>query len=124
MKEIETIERSQLREGILPFQPGDTIKVTIEIKEASGTGEKRTVRTRTQAFQGLVIRRQGSGARETFTVRKISFGVGVERSFPVHSPIIKDIAMVQEGDVRRAKLYYIRDKVGKAARVKKKKFTS
>jgi large subunit ribosomal protein L19 len=124
MKEIETIERSQLREGILPFQPGDTIKVTIEIKEASGTGEKRTVRTRTQAFQGLVIRRQGSGARETFTVRKISFGVGVERTFPVHSPIIKDIAMVQEGDVRRAKLYYIRDKVGKAARVKKKKFTS
>jgi large subunit ribosomal protein L19 len=112
MKEIETIERSQLREGILPFQPGDTIKVTIEIKEASGTGEKRTVRTRTQAFQ------------ETFTVRKISFGVGVERTFPVHSPIIKDIAMVQEGDVRRAKLYYIRDKVGKAARVKKKKFTS
>jgi large subunit ribosomal protein L19 len=124
MKEIETIERSQLREGILPFQPGDTITVTIEIKEASGTGEKRTVRTRTQAFQGLVIRRQGSGARETFTVRKISFGVGVERTFPVHSPIIKDIAMVQEGDVRRAKLYYIRDKVGKAARVKKKKFTS
>jgi large subunit ribosomal protein L19 len=124
MKEIETIERSQLREDITPFQPGDTIKVTIEIKEATGAGEKRTVRTRTQAFQGLVIRRQGAGARETFTVRKISFGVGVERTFPVHSPIIKDIQMVQEGDVRRAKLYYIRDKVGKAARVKKKKFTS
>ncbi len=124
MKEIETIERSQMREGIMPFQPGDTIKVTVEIKEASGTGEKRTVRTRTQAFQGLVIKRQGSGARETFTVRKISFGVGVERTFPVHSPLIKDIEMVQEGDVRRAKLYYIRDKVGKAARVKKKKFTS
>jgi large subunit ribosomal protein L19 len=124
MKEIETIERSQMKEDVLPFQPGDTIKITIEIKEASGTGEKRTVRTRTQAFQGLVIRRQGSGARETFTVRKISFGVGVERTFPVHSPIIKDIQMVQEGDVRRAKLYYIRDKVGKAARVKKKKFTS
>ena len=124
MKEIETIERSQMREGIMPFQPGDTIKVTVEIKEASGTGEKRTVRTRSQAFQGLVIKRQGSGARETFTVRKISFGVGVERTFPVHSPLIKDIEMVQEGDVRRAKLYYIRDKVGKAARVKKKKFTS
>ena len=124
MKEIETIERSQMREDIIPFQPGDIIKVTIEIKEASGTGEKRTVRTRTQAFQGLVIRRQGAGARETFTVRKISFGVGVERTFPVHSPIIKDIQMIQEGDVRRAKLYYIRDKVGKAARVKKKKFTS
>ena len=124
MKEIETIERDQMREDIIPFRPGDTVKVTIEIKEATGTGEKRTVRTRTQAFQGLVIRRQGAGARETFTVRKISFGVGVERTFPIHSPIIKDIQMVQEGDVRRAKLYYIRDKVGKAARVKKKKFTS
>ena len=123
MKEIEAIERSQLREDLAPFQPGDTIKVVIEIKEATGTGEKRTVRTRTQAFQGLVIRRQGSGARETFTVRKISFGVGVERTFPVHLPIIKDIQMIQEGDVRRAKLYYIRDKVGKAARVKKKKST-
>lgn len=123
MKEIEAIERSQLREDLTPFQPGDTIKVDIEIKEATGTGEKRTVRTRTQAFQGLVIRRQGSGARETFTVRKISFGVGVERTFPVHSPTIKDIQMIQEGDVRRAKLYYIRDKVGKAARVKKKKST-
>jgi len=123
MKEIEAIERSQLREDLAPFQPGDTIKVVIEIKEATGTGEKRTVRTRTQAFQGLVIRRQGSGARETFTVRKISFGVGVERTFPVHSPTIKDIQMIQEGDVRRAKLYYIRDKVGKAARVKKKKST-
>jgi len=124
MNEIETIERSQMRDDIIPFQPGDTIKVTIEIKEASGTGDKRTIRTRTQAFQGLVIKRQGSGARETFTVRKISFGVGVERTFPVHSPILKNIEMVQEGDVRRAKLYYIRDKVGKAARVKKKKFTS
>jgi large subunit ribosomal protein L19 len=123
MREIDTIERDQLREGLPSFQPGDIVKVTIEIKEASGTGEKRTVRTRTQAFQGLVIRRQGSGARETFTVRKISFGVGVERTFPLHSPIIKDITIVQEGDVRRAKLYYIRDKVGKAARVKKKKLT-
>lgn len=123
MKEIDIIERSQLREDIPSFQPGDTVKVTVEIKEATGTGEKRTVRTRAQAFQGLVIRRQGSGARETFTVRKISFGVGVERTFPVHSPIIKDIAVVSEGDVRRAKLYYIRDKVGKAARVKKKKLT-
>lgn len=123
MKEIDTIERNQLREDIPSFQPGDTVKVTIEIKEATGTGEKRTVRTRTQAFQGLVIRMQGSGARETFTVRKISFGVGVERTFPLHSPIIKDVAIVSEGDVRRAKLYYIRDKVGKAARVKKKKLT-
>lgn len=123
MKEIDTIERAQLKEDIPSFQPGDTVKVTVEIKEATGTGEKRTIRTRTQAFQGLVIRRQGSGARETFTVRKISFGVGVERTFPLHSPIIKDIDVVSEGDVRRAKLYYIRDKVGKAARVKKKKLT-
>lgn len=123
MKEIETIERSQLKEDVIPFQAGDTVKVTIAIKEASGTGDKKTVRARTQAFQGLVIKRQGSGARETFTVRKISFGVGVERTFPVHSPLIKDIQMVQEGDVKRAKLYYIRDKVGKAARVKKKKLT-
>lgn len=123
MKEIETIERSQLREGIIPFSPGDTVKVTIEVQETTGAGEKKTRRTRTQAFQGLVIRRQGSGARETFTVRKISFGVGVERTFPLHSPIIKDVMMVSEGDVRRAKLYYIRDKVGKAARVKKKKLS-
>jgi large subunit ribosomal protein L19 len=123
MKEIETIERGQLKEDVTPFQPGDTIKVIIEIKEATGTGDKRTVRTRKQAFQGLVIRRQGAGSRETFTVRKISFGVGVERTFPVHSPIVKEIQMIQEGDVRRAKLYYIRDKVGKAARVKKKKST-
>ena len=123
MKEIEAFERSQMRDDIPQFAPGDTVKVSVEISETMGTGEKRTVRKRTQAFQGLVIRRQGSGARETFTVRKISFGVGVERTFPVHSPVIKDITVVSEGDVRRAKLYYIRDKVGKAARVKKKKLT-
>jgi len=123
MREIETIERSQLREDVTPFIPGDTVKVTIEIKETTGAGDKRTVRARTQAFQGLVIKRQGSGARETFTVRKISFGVGVERTFPVHSPIITDITVVQEGDARRAKLYYIRKKVGKAARVRKKKLS-
>ena len=121
MKEIEAIERSQLKEKVTEFSPGDTVKVTIEIAEATGTGDKRTVRKRTQAFQGLVIKRQGKGSRETFTVRKISFGVGVERTFPLHSPIIKDVKVISEGDVRRAKLYYIRDKVGKAARVKKKK---
>lgn len=123
MREIDTIERGQLKENVSRFAPGDTVKVRIEIKEASGTGDKRTVRTRTQAFQGLVVKRQGSGSRETFTVRKISFGVGVERTFPLHSPIIKDVKVVEEGDVRRAKLYYIRDKVGKAARVKKKKLS-
>lgn len=123
MREIDTIERGQLKESVSRFAPGDTVKVRIEIKEASGTGDKRTVRTRTQAFQGLVVKRQGSGSRETFTVRKISFGVGVERTFPLHSPIIKDVKVVEEGDVRRAKLYYIRDKIGKAARVKKKKLS-
>lgn len=123
MKDIEAIERKQMRDDLPDFSPGDTVRVTIEIKEASGTGQKRTVRSRLQSFEGLVIRRQGSGARETFTVRKISFGVGVERTFPVHSPIIKEIKVISQGDVRRAKLYYIRDKVGKAARVKKKKLT-
>ena len=123
MREIDTIERGQLKESVSRFAPGDTVKVRIEIKEASGTGDKRTVRTRTQAFQGLVVKRQGSGSRETFTVRKISFGVGVERTFPLHSPIIKDVKVVEEGDVRRAKLYYIRDKIGKATRVKKKKLS-
>lgn len=123
MKEIETLEREQLKENVTPFKPGDTVKVTIEIKETTGTGEKKTSRTRTQTFQGLVIRRQGSGARETFTVRKISFGVGVERTFPIHSPVVRDIAVVSEGEVRRAKLYYIREKVGKSARVKKKKLS-
>ena len=122
MKEIETIERSQMREDIIPFQPGDIIKVTIEIKEASGTGEKRTVRTRTQAFQGLVIRRQGPGARETFTVRKISFGVGVERTFPVHSPKIDHIEIVSRARVRSAKLYFLRDKIGKQARLKEQRY--
>jgi len=126
MNEIDEIEREQLKENVPEFGPGDTVRVTIEIKETVGgekKGEKKTVRTRTQAFQGLVIRRQGSGARETFTVRKVSFGVGVERTFPIHSPVVKDIKVISEGDVRRAKLYYIRDKVGKAARVKKKKLT-
>lgn len=124
MSEIETIERGQIREDVPGFRPGDTVKVSLEIKETTGSGEKRQVRTRTQAFQGLVIRRHGSGPRETFTVRKVSFGVGVERTFPVHSPVISEIKVIQEGDVRRAKLYYIREKVGKAARVKKKKFSS
>lgn len=123
MDEIEEFERGQENEDVTDFSPGDTVRVTIELTESTGTGDKRTVRKRTQAFQGLVIRRQGSSSRETFTVRKISFGVGVERTFPVHSPIIKDITVVSEGDVRRAKLYYIRDKVGKAARVKKKKLS-
>ena len=121
MNEIDALELGQKRKDIPDFRPGDTVKVTIQIKELAGSGDKRTVRTRTQSFQGRVIRRQGSGARETFTVRKISFGVGVERTFPVHSPVIKSVEVIERGLVRRAKLYYIRDKVGRAARVKKKK---
>jgi len=122
VKEIETFERSQMKEHVAEFAPGDTVNVTVEIVEPVGTGGKATARKRTQTFQGIVIRRHGSGSRETFTVRKISFGVGVERTFPVHSPIVQDISVVSRGDVRRAKLYYLRDKVGRAARVKKKKF--
>ncbi|MDD5747967.1 MAG: 50S ribosomal protein L19 [Actinomycetota bacterium] len=121
MNEIQDIERQQLKQDIPDFKPGDTVRVTIETKERSG--DSKTERKRSQSFQGLVIRRQGSGARETFTVRKISFGVGVERTFPLHSPVIKDIKVISEGDVRRAKLYYIREKVGKEARVKKKKLS-
>ncbi len=110
----DTIEAEQLREDVPDFRPGDTLKVHLRVREAS--------RERIQVFQGLVIRRQGGGLRETFTVRKTSFGVGVERTFPVHSPMISRIELVTSGDVRRAKLYYLRGKVGKAAKVKEKRF--
>jgi large subunit ribosomal protein L19 len=110
----DTIEAEYLREDIPDFRPGDTLKVHLRVREAN--------RERIQVFQGLVIRRQGGGLRETFTVRKTSFGVGVERTFPVHSPMISKIELVTQGDVRRAKLYYLRGKVGKAAKVKEKRF--
>jgi large subunit ribosomal protein L19 len=109
---IENIERQQLREGIPQFKAGDTVKVHFKVVEGS--------RHRIQVFQGIVIKRQGQGARETFTVRKQSFGVGVERTFPVHSPKIDKIEVLAIGDVRRAKLYYLRGKVGKQARVREK----
>jgi large subunit ribosomal protein L19 len=109
---IENIERQQLREGIPQFKAGDTVKVHFRVVEGS--------RHRIQVFQGIVIRRQGQGVRETFTVRKQSFGVGVERTFPVHSPKIETIEVTAIGDVRRAKLYYLRQKVGKKARVREK----
>ena len=109
---IENIERQQLREGIPQFKAGDTVKVHFRVVEGS--------RQRTQIFQGIVIKRQGAGVRETFTVRKQSFGVGVERTFPLHSPKIEKIEVVMVGDVRRAKLYYLRQKVGKQARVREK----
>jgi len=111
---IETIERAQLRR--LPsFAPGDRVKVHFQVIEGS--------RRRVQVFEGVVIKRQGHGARETFTVRKQSFGVGVERSFPVHSPKIERIELAARGDVRRAKLYYLRDRVGKRARVRERRYT-
>jgi large subunit ribosomal protein L19 len=109
---IETLERRQLRE-IPQFKAGDTVKVHFKVTEGT--------RERIQVFQGIVIKRQGQGVRETFTVRKQSFGVGVERTFPVHSPKIDKIEVGAIGDVRRAKLYYLRQKVGKKARVREKR---
>jgi large subunit ribosomal protein L19 len=109
-KVIETLERAQLREGIPQFKAGDTVRVHFQVIE----GQRRRV----QVFEGIVIKRQGAGVRETFTVRKQSFGVGVERTFPLHSPKIEKIDVVAIGDVNRAKLYYLRQKVGKKARVR------
>jgi large subunit ribosomal protein L19 len=109
---IDSIERAQLRDGIPQFKAGDTVRVHFQVIE----GQRRRV----QVFEGIVIKRQGAGVRETFTVRKQSFGVGVERTFPLHSPKIDRIEVMAIGDVRRAKLYYLRDKVGKKARVREK----
>lgn len=109
---IESLERVQLRDDVPVFGPGDTVRVHFRVIEGT--------RQRIQVFEGTVIKRQGSTSRETFTVRKQSFGVGVERSFPVHSPKIEKIERVMEGDVRRAKLYYLRGKVGKKARIREK----
>jgi large subunit ribosomal protein L19 len=113
MNATDLVDRAQLRTDIPDFGPGDTLKVHVRVVEGS--------RERVQVFQGVVIRIKGSGIRETFTVRKVSFGVGVERTFPVHSPIIAKVEVVTRGDVRRAKLYYLRDRVGKAAKVKEKR---
>jgi large subunit ribosomal protein L19 len=113
MNPTDLVDRAYLRDDIPSFRPGDIVKVHVRVVEGT--------RERVQIFQGAVIRRQGSGARETFSVRKVSFGVGVERTFPVHSPIIAQIEMVTEGDVRRAKLYYLRDRVGKAAKIKERR---
>ncbi len=110
---INKIEQEQLRDDIPDFNPGDTVKLEIKVKESD--------KERIQPFEGIVIRRQGSGSRETFTVRKFSHGVGVERTFPLHSPNLANIEVVREGDVSRAKLYYLRERRGKAARVKERK---
>jgi large subunit ribosomal protein L19 len=110
---IDNLERAQLRR-VPSFAPGDRVKVHFQVVEGT--------RRRTQVFEGIVIKRQGHGARETFTVRKQSFGVGVERTFPVHSPKIERIEVAARGDVRRAKLYYLRDRVGKRARVRERRY--
>lgn len=107
---IKTVEQEQLRDDLPDFRAGDTVRVNVKVVEGN--------RERVQAFDGTVIKRQGTGIRETFTVRRISFGVAVERTFPLHSPRIDSIKVLRKGKVRRAKLYYLREKVGKAARVK------
>lgn len=112
MNPTDVIDQRFLRDDVPDFAPGDAVKVHVKVRE----GDKE----RLQVFQGNVIRRQGDGVRETFTVRKVSFGVGVERTFPVHSPVVDHIEHLTRGDVRRAKLYYLRDLSGKAARIEEK----
>ena len=113
MQKLDAITAGQLRDDIPDFRAGDTIKVHVKVVEGN--------RSRTQVFQGVVIARQGAGIGATFTVRKISSGVGVERKFPVHTPSIEKVELVSRGDVRRAKLYYLRDLRGKAARIREKR---
>jgi large subunit ribosomal protein L19 len=113
MNPTDLVDRASLRDDVPDFGPGDTLKVHVRVVEGN--------RQRVQVFQGVVIARRGSGLRETFTVRKLSFGVGVERTFPIHSPIVERIEVATRGDVRRAKLYYLRDRIGKAAKVKEKR---
>ena len=113
MHPTEIIDRDSLRDDIPEFRPGDTVKVHVRVVEGN--------RERVQVFQGAVMRRQGGGVQETFTVRKVSFGVGVERTFPVHSPTIAKIEVTTLGDVRRAKLYYLRERHGKAAKIKERR---
>jgi large subunit ribosomal protein L19 len=115
MQTLDALDAASKRSDIPEFRPGDTLKVHVKVIEGT--------RSRIQVFQGVVIRRQGSGVRETFTVRKVSFGVGVERTFPVHTPVIDKIEVVTRGDVRRAKLYYLRDLRGKKAKIKEKRET-
>jgi len=113
MQITDVVERAQLRDDLPDFRPGDSVKVHVRVVEGS--------RERIQVFQGFVLRRQGGGLRETFSVRKVSFGVGVERTFPVHSPSIAKVELVTRGDVRRAKLYYLRERTGRAAKIKEKR---
>ncbi|PPK98526.1 large subunit ribosomal protein L19 [Kineococcus xinjiangensis] len=115
MHTLDSIDAASLRSDVPDFRPGDTVKVHVKVVEGN--------RSRVQVFQGVVIRRTGGGVQETFTVRKVSFGVGVERTFPVHTPIIEKVEILTRGDVRRAKLYYLRDLRGKAAKIKEKRTT-
>lgn len=110
MNDLQEVEAAHVRDGIPGFRAGDTVKVHVRVVEAG--------RERIQVFEGIVIARKGSGSRASFTVRKLSFGVGVERVFPLNAPIVSKIEVVRRGDVRRSKLYYLRDRVGKAARIK------
>ena len=113
MKTTDIIDNDSLRDDIPGFAPGDELKVHVRVVEGG--------KERVQVFQGNVIRRQGSGLHETYTVRKLSYGVGVERTFPLHAPTVQKIEVVKRGDVRRAKLYYLRDRVGKAAKIREKR---
>jgi large subunit ribosomal protein L19 len=113
MQTLDSVDAQSLKSDLPDFRPGDTVKVHVKVVEGN--------RSRIQVFQGVVIRRHGGGVRETFTVRKVSFGVGVERTFPVHTPIVEKIELVTRGDVRRAKLYYLRDLTGKKAKIKEKR---
>jgi large subunit ribosomal protein L19 len=113
MNPTDLVDAISVRDDVPDFAPGDTLKVHVRVVEGN--------KERVQVFQGVVIRRQGSGVRESFTVRKVSYGVGVERTFPVHSPVIAKVEVVTRGAVRRAKLYYLRDRVGKAAKIKERR---
>lgn len=113
MNTLDSLDAASLRDDIPEFRPGDSLKVHVKVVEGN--------RSRIQVFAGVVIRRQGGGLQETFTVRKVSFGVGVERTFPIHSPIIEKIEVERRGDVRRAKLYYLRDLRGKAAKIRERR---
>jgi large subunit ribosomal protein L19 len=113
MNPTDLVDRANLRDDIPDFAPGDTLNVHVRVVEGN--------KERVQQFKGVVIKRQGDGVRETYTVRKLSNGVGVERTFPVHSPVVAKIELVSRGDVRRAKLYYLRDRVGKRAKIREKR---
>jgi large subunit ribosomal protein L19 len=113
MKTLDALDADSLKDGIPDFRPGDTVKVHVKVVEGN--------KTRVQVFQGVVIARSGAGVGETYTVRKVSYGVGVERTFPVHTPIVEKIEVVTRGDVRRAKLYYLRDLRGKKAKIRERR---